>query len=184
MTEGSSMQMHVLKMIDLIIHLEQLGFTMDGELSQDLILQSLPDSFSQFVINYHMNKLNISLSELLNMLKTAESHFKCEKAQVLDVDKINKKKAKKDFKKKLNPKAGISKKKVKKISAKGTCYHCGKEDYQKRNCKKYLATMKPVNIAKDLYMIQTNLSLSISFSNSWVLDIACSFNLCKSLQGL
>ena len=77
---------------------------MDGELSQDLILQSLPDSFSQFVINYHMSKLNISLPELLNMLKTAESHFKSEKASVLLVDKINKKKNKKGSKKKLNPK--------------------------------------------------------------------------------
>ena len=64
------MQTHILKMIDLITRLGQLGFAMDGELSQDLILQSLPDSFSQFVINYHMNKLNISLSKLLNMLKT------------------------------------------------------------------------------------------------------------------
>ena len=33
MTEGSFMQMHVLKMIDLITHLGQLDFTMDGELS-------------------------------------------------------------------------------------------------------------------------------------------------------
>ena len=79
MTEGTSVQMHVLKIIDLITHLGQLGFAMDGELSQHLILQSLPDSFSQLVINYHMNKLNISLPELLNMLKTAENHFKGEK---------------------------------------------------------------------------------------------------------
>ena len=76
MTEGTFMQMHVLKIIDLITRLGQLGFAMDDELSQNLILQSLPDSFSQFVINYHINKLNISLLELLNMLKIAESHFK------------------------------------------------------------------------------------------------------------
>ena len=123
------MQMHVLKIIDLITRLGQLGFAMDGELSQNLILQSLPDSFSQFVINYHMNKLNISLFELLNMLKIAESHFKGEKAQILHVDKISKKKAKKDFKKKMNPKASISKKKVKKVSTNGTCYQCGKEGH-------------------------------------------------------
>ena len=102
---------------------------MDGELSQDLILQSLFDSFSQFVINYHMNKLNISLPELLNMLKIAESHFKDEKIQILHVDKISKKKTKKGSKKKLNPKTGISKKKMKKVSAKGTCYHCDKEGH-------------------------------------------------------
>ena len=38
MTEGSSVQDHVLKVIDLITRLSQLGFVMDGELSQDLIL--------------------------------------------------------------------------------------------------------------------------------------------------
>ena len=80
MSEGSSVQAHVLRMIDLITRLGQLGFFMDSELNQDLILQSLPDSFSQFVLNYHMNKLNISLPELLNMLKTAESHSKGDKA--------------------------------------------------------------------------------------------------------
>ena len=73
-----------------------------------------------------MNKLNISLLELLSMLKIVESHFKGEKAPVL-VDKINKKKGKKDSKKKLNPKASISKKKMKKVSIKGTYHHCGRE---------------------------------------------------------
>ena len=99
MTEGTSVQTHVLKMIDLITHLGQLDFAMDGKLSQDLILQSLSDFFSQFVINYHMNKLNISLPKLLNILKTTESYFKGEKAPVLFVDKINKKKGKKSSKK-------------------------------------------------------------------------------------
>ena len=51
------------------------------------------------------------------------------KTQVLHVDKIRKKKAKKDSKKKMNPKTGISKKKVKKVSIKGTCYHYGKEGH-------------------------------------------------------
>ena len=92
MTEGSSVQDHVLKIIDLITRLGQLDFVMDGELSQDLILQSLSESFIQFVMNYHMNKLNTSLSELLNMLKTAESHIKKEKDPLLLVGKTSKKK--------------------------------------------------------------------------------------------
>ena len=75
MSEGSSVNDHVLKMINLIERLGQLGFAMDGELSQDLVLQSLPSSFSQFVVNFHMNKLDVSLPELHNMLKTAESNF-------------------------------------------------------------------------------------------------------------
>ena len=118
------------------------------------------------------------------MLKIAKSHFKDEKASVLLIDKINKKKGKKGFKKKLNPKAGIFKKKVKKVSAKGTCYHCGKEGYWKKNCKEYLATVKSASVAKVLYMIQTNLSLSISILDYWVLDTAYDLYLCKSLQSL
>ena len=70
-----------------------------------------------------MNILNVSLLELLNMLKTTESYFKGEKAPVFLVDKISEKKSKKGSKKKMNPKASILKKKAKKVSAKGTCYH-------------------------------------------------------------
>ena len=78
---------------------------MDGELNQDLILQSLPESFSQFVLNYHMNKLNSSLPELLNILKIVESHIKKDKAPLLLVDGIYKKKAgRKGSKRRLNPK--------------------------------------------------------------------------------
>ncbi|XP_073106585.1 uncharacterized protein [Elaeis guineensis] len=123
MAEGSSVQDHVLMVIDLITRLGQLGFVMDGELNQDLILQSLPESFSQFVMNYHMNKLNSSLSELLNMLKIVESDIKKDKAPLL--------------------KGGINKrKKGKKTSGQSTCFHCGKASHWKRNCKVYLATVK------------------------------------------
>ncbi|RVW49665.1 Retrovirus-related Pol polyprotein from transposon TNT 1-94 [Vitis vinifera] len=59
---------HVLKMIDLIEQLEKLGCTLGKELSQDLILQSLPDSFSQFIVNFNMNKMSCDLHEMLNLL--------------------------------------------------------------------------------------------------------------------
>ena len=111
MIERSSVQDHVLKVIDLITRLDQLGFVMDGELSQDLILQSLPESFAQFVVNYHMNKMNTSLPELLNMLKTVERHIKKEMAPLLLVGKTSEKKSGfKGSKKALNPKDGKMKK--------------------------------------------------------------------------
>ena len=75
-------------MIDLITQLGQLDFVMDSELSHDLILRSFLNFFSKFVINYHMNKLNISLLELLKMLKITKSHFQNEKALILLVDKL------------------------------------------------------------------------------------------------
>jgi hypothetical protein len=46
---------------------------MDHELSVDLVLQSLPQSFLQFITNYHVNKLD---STLLNMLRFVEEAFK------------------------------------------------------------------------------------------------------------
>ena len=47
-------------------------------------------------MNYHINKLNTSLPELLNILKIAESHIKKENAPLLLVGKTSKKKS--DFK--------------------------------------------------------------------------------------
>ena len=107
MTEGTSVQTNILKMIYLITRLGLLSFAMDGELSQNLILQSLPDFFFQFVINYHMNKLNTILPELLNMLKIAETHFKLEKPPLLLVDKKKIKVRKKNSKRKMKPKGSI-----------------------------------------------------------------------------
>ncbi|XP_073113503.1 uncharacterized protein [Elaeis guineensis] len=90
-----------------------------------------------------MNKLNISLSELLNMLKIAESHIKKEKAPLL-VNRISKKKASmRDSKKRLNPKSSmIKRKKEKKVSRPSIYFHYGKEGHWKRNCKSFLATVK------------------------------------------
>ena len=79
MSEGSPVGPHVLEMINLIKKLARLGFLMDHELSVDLVLQSLPPSFSQFILNYNMNKLKASLSKLLNMLRSAEPNLKKEK---------------------------------------------------------------------------------------------------------
>nr|XP_027124246.1 uncharacterized protein LOC113740935 [Coffea arabica] len=61
MAEGAPVAPHVLKIIGLIEKLAELGFKMDQELNVDLVLQSLPDSFSQFVMNYQMNNLQHTL---------------------------------------------------------------------------------------------------------------------------
>ena len=132
--------------------------------------------------------MNSSLPELLNMLKIAESHIKKDKAPLLLMDGISKKKAgKKGSKRRLNPKSGINKKKKrKKVFGQMTYFHCSKASHWKRNCKAYLATMKSGanNAPKGMYEIHTILSLNSFISNSWVLDTDCGFHICKSLQGL
>ncbi|PKI51197.1 hypothetical protein CRG98_028404 [Punica granatum] len=72
LTEGSPVGPHVLNMIGYVETLGRLGFPLGQELATDLILQSLPSSYSQFVMNYNMNDYNKPLPELLGMLRTAE----------------------------------------------------------------------------------------------------------------
>ena len=72
---------------------------MDKKLHVDLILQSLPDSYGQFIINYHMNKIDAILSELLNMLVTTEDTLKSSRDTVLAVGRASSKR-KSSFKKK------------------------------------------------------------------------------------
>ena len=72
MVEGTPVREHVLKMISFINELDLLGAEMDAETKVDAILSSLADSFNQFIMNYNMNKMDVTLSELLNMLQ-AES---------------------------------------------------------------------------------------------------------------
>ena len=76
MVEGSSAVQHGLKMNGYIEQLANLGVLMDHELSIDLILQSLPDSYASFVLNYQMNKISTTIPELINMLKKAEESRK------------------------------------------------------------------------------------------------------------
>jgi hypothetical protein len=83
MTKGSLMNTHVLKMIGYIEKLGELDFVIDRELGVELVLLSLPQNFSQFIINYHMNKLDSILLELFNILKTVEGPLRKKKTQFL-----------------------------------------------------------------------------------------------------
>jgi hypothetical protein len=67
MVEGTPVWEHVLKMISFINELDMLGEKMDAETKVDAILSSLTNSFNQFIMNYNMNKMDVTLSELLNM---------------------------------------------------------------------------------------------------------------------
>ncbi|KAK8972764.1 hypothetical protein V6N11_055127 [Hibiscus sabdariffa] len=71
MSEGSLVGAHVIKMMGHIQTLGKLGFALNDELAIDVVLQSLPDSFNQFLLNFNMNEINMTLPQLLGMLKTA-----------------------------------------------------------------------------------------------------------------
>ncbi|KAG8633850.1 hypothetical protein MANES_18G141009v8 [Manihot esculenta] len=66
---------------DSLVH--AYGFVIDHELSVDLVLQSLPSSLAQFIMNFKMHKLDTELPELVSMLVNAEKSLKKEKVSVL-----------------------------------------------------------------------------------------------------
>ena len=175
MAEGTQVGPHVLKMIGYIEKLATLGFMMDFELSIDLILQSLPDSFSQFVMNFNMNNMERTLSQLMNMLKTAEADMKKSKPVLLVGAGGAKGKGKGKAKAKPKPKpkgktfdpsklqssGGVNK------DGKAVCFYCGKSGHFRKHCKAFLASKKkrldastsgtPV-ATSGMYMIEINYS--------------------------
>ena len=150
MAEGNLIGPHVLKMIGYIENLEKLGFPLGQELATDVILQSLPESYGQFVLNYNMNKIDKTLPQLLGMLRIAEANMKKTRPNnVLMIHRgkgkgMVKAKGKKIYKKNsgkskpnattLKPKGGVAKE--------GSCFHCGETGHWKRNCKIYLEELK------------------------------------------
>ncbi|XP_050252968.1 uncharacterized protein LOC126699282 [Quercus robur] len=113
-----------------------------------MILQSLPESFKEFRLNYNMNKKIYSLSELVNalvvmegILGTSNVNANLVKASTFQPKSKGKgkKKKKKDFTKEDGKQIALGvANKGKKI--KGKCFHCGEKGHWKRNCPKFKAT--------------------------------------------
>ncbi|KAK1648823.1 hypothetical protein QYE76_066628 [Lolium multiflorum] len=125
--------------------LSDLGIVIPNILGINRVLQSLPPSYKNFVMNYNMQNMNKEFPELFGMLKAAEIEIKKEH-QVLMVNKTT------SFKKQ-----GKSKGKFKKGGKKAAtppmkpkngpkpdaeCYYCKEKGHWKRNCSKYLADLK------------------------------------------
>jgi hypothetical protein len=182
MASGTAVESHVLKMIGYIERLGKLGHKLERELSIDLILQSLPDSFSQFVMNYHMNKIDCSLAELLNMLKTAEGTVGKGKQVLLVTSSKGKAKAQKKSKKaKATPKPTP---KIAKDKSKDACFHCGETGHWRRNCKGFLSTKKKHSDASTSGIFMIEINITSSKSNHWVLDTGCGSHICTNMQAL
>ncbi|KAL0283333.1 UNVERIFIED_CONTAM: hypothetical protein Sangu_2895600 [Sesamum angustifolium] len=69
MIEGSFVLEHGVMMLSLVEKLKDLQADFDKEETYiDVVLQSLPPSYDQFIINYNINALEKSLNELTNIL--------------------------------------------------------------------------------------------------------------------
>ena len=93
-------------MISFLNELETLGANIDGQTQVDMILNSLPQSFAQFKLNYNMNQMNFSMSELMSSLQAAEGVIK-PGGNVLNIEKISSSSCSASKVKKEKKKAGI-----------------------------------------------------------------------------
>ena len=76
MAEGTPVREHMLKMMDYFNVAEILGVEIDAESQTNMIIETLPDSFSQFKLNFNMSKMDMTLSELMKELQVAEAIMK------------------------------------------------------------------------------------------------------------
>ncbi|ONI21384.1 hypothetical protein PRUPE_2G062600 [Prunus persica] len=127
MVKGAPVHKHGLKMIGLIEHLESLSSPLDQNLATIIFFESISDSFSQFVMNYNMGKMEHTFSMLLNMCVTLKkpSREKEEMGPLLFLRR-----------------GGIKKKQEERKEANGQCFHYRKDEHWKMNCRSYLARMK------------------------------------------
>ncbi|RRT40412.1 hypothetical protein B296_00033120 [Ensete ventricosum] len=92
---------------------------------------SLLDSFSRLIMNFNMSKFEVTLLELLNMLREAKNVIKKEKS-VLYISETKKKRKDNKILKKGKGKGRHGKVKVGKKDStkdKGHCFHYGKDEH-------------------------------------------------------
>jgi hypothetical protein len=186
MEENSSVSEHILKMSGLHNRLTQLGVNLPDDSVIDRILQSLPPSYKGFMMNYNMQVMYKSISELFAMLKAAEVEVKKEH-QVLMVKKgtsFKKGKGKKgNFKKNGKTVAAPAKKPKAGPKPETECFYCKGTGHWKRNCPKYLADKKAGNINKGIFDIHViDVYLTNACSSTWVFDTGSVAHICNSKQ--
>lgn len=76
MKDGESVSSHVQRMQRYVDRLVKLNVNFDEELAVDIVLNSLPSCYDQFILTYHMNNNETTLSQLHNLLRTAEVGMK------------------------------------------------------------------------------------------------------------
>ena len=122
-------------MIKNLEELEKHDVKLDQHLQINITLQSLIDVYGQFIMNYHMHKLQNFFAKLMNMLVTTELSMKGSKGSVLAMKQTSFKRKSFEKKKKSAKKQkveGEKKKKAelkKKAADKEKCFHCNNDGH-------------------------------------------------------
>ena len=143
MSEGTPVRDHMIKMIGLFNDLGDLGADIDWETQNNMVLETLPSSFNHFKLNYSMNKLEWSLTELMQQLQIAETIVKSQPNVNFMSGESSKppngKKRNKANQSGVHAKPNIAKKArpfVPNRKPKGKCFKCGQKGHWKKDCPK------------------------------------------------
>ncbi|KAI3471446.1 hypothetical protein Pfo_031193, partial [Paulownia fortunei] len=186
MKPGTPVRDHMLALIAQFNVAEVLGAEIKSETQVDMALETLPEMFSQFKVSYNMNKLNMSLTELMKELQNAENVLKTRGGDALAVTSTgpssSKPKGKGGNKRKKSNKKGPQQQAKKAKSdgkPKGKCFYCGQKGHWKRNCPEYLASKKQGN--GELSFIES--CLVVDSTDTWIVDSGATNHICNTLQG-
>ena len=122
--------------------LEKLNCPFSRELATEVILNSFPPSYSEFIVNSYKQGLDKSLQELQGMLRITDDDIE-NSSHVLMIQEGGRKKRKQKGKMAIKYKGkgklvlGTNSPKIN-VSANSDCYFSNSKGHWKRNCPKYL----------------------------------------------
>ena len=197
--KGQSVREHMMKMIAYLNKIEILGAEIDAETKNHMVLNILSDTFTQFKIDYELNKKDYTLAALMKDLHITENILKKKNsisleanvAEGLSSSKPNVKEKGKNKKKKKGYGSTIPKKKdfKKSTASKGKCFHCNKDRHWKRNCKIFLNLKRKEKEIENNKQGKNNLlfieaCMTIVTIDTWIIDSGATYHVCNSMQGI
>jgi gag-polypeptide of LTR copia-type len=193
MTEGSSLDTHMLRMTSNIEQLEKLNSPLSKEFATDVILNFFPPSYSNFIKNYYMLGMDKSLQEIKEMLRIADGEMKKSSYNIMIQEGGSRIKKTKH---KVTPKVALKYKSKRKMvpnqntprakaSSTSDSFCCQSKGHWKRNCPKYLEVVRTGNVLKnstsDIFVVEVNVVTSI---HDCILDTGSCAHICSNMEAL